>query len=102
MVQELADLLGARMACTRPLVENNWFDAKHQIGLSGRTVKPKLLICVGVSGAVQTVAGMKGSDLIIAINSDPQAPIFDVANYGFVGDLYEIIPRLTKMIREAR
>lgn len=102
MVQELADLLGARMACTRPLVENNWFDAKHQIGLSGRTVKPKLLICVGVSGAVQTVAGMKGSDLIIAINTDPKAPIFDVANYGFVGDLYEIVPRLTKMIREAR
>lgn len=99
MVQELADLLGARMACTRPLVENNWFDAKHQIGLSGRTVKPKLLICIGVSGAVQTVAGMKGSDLIIAINSDPQAPIFDVAHFGYVGDLYEIVPMLIEKIR---
>lgn len=99
MVQELADLLGARMACTRPLVENNWFDSKHQIGLSGRTVKPKLLICIGVSGAVQTVAGMKGSDLIIAINSDPDAPIFDVAHYGYVGDLYEIVPRLIAKIK---
>ncbi len=102
MVQELANLLGARMACTRPLVENNWFDAKHQIGLSGRTVKPKLLICIGVSGAVQTVAGMKGSDLIIAINSDPQAPIFDVAHYGYVGDLYEIVPKLIEKIKTTR
>ena len=99
MVEEFANLIGARMACTRPLVENNWFDAKHQIGLSGRTVKPKLLVCVGVSGAVQTVAGMKGSELIVAINSDPEAPIFDVAHYGFVGDLYEIIPALVSQIR---
>ncbi|MBQ7643421.1 MAG: electron transfer flavoprotein subunit alpha/FixB family protein [Spirochaetales bacterium] len=102
MVQELSELLGARMACTRPLVENNWFDAKHQIGLSGRTVKPKLLICIGVSGAVQTVAGMKGSDLIIAINNDPQAPIFDVAHYGYVGDLYEIVPKLIEKIKTTR
>ncbi|MBO4409511.1 MAG: electron transfer flavoprotein subunit alpha/FixB family protein [Spirochaetales bacterium] len=102
MVQEFASLIGARMACTRPLVENNWFDAKHQIGLSGRTVKPKLLVCVGVSGAVQTVAGMKGSDLIVAINSDPTAPIFDVAHYGFVGDLYEIIPMLIERIKGGR
>ena len=102
MVQEFANLIGARMACTRPLVENNWFDAKHQIGLSGRTVKPKLLVCVGVSGAVQTVAGMKGSDLIVAINSDPEAPIFDVAHYGFVGDLYEIIPMLIERIKGGR
>ncbi len=100
MVQELADLLGARIACTRPLVENNWFDAKHQIGLSGRTVKPKLLICIGVSGAVQTVAGMKGSELIIAINNDPKASIFDVANYGLIGDLYEIVPMLIRKIRK--
>ena len=100
MIEEFASLIGARMACTRPLVENNWFDSKHQIGLSGRTVKPKLLICIGVSGAVQTVAGMKGSELIIAINSDSEAPIFDVAHYGYVGDLYEIIPRLIKRIKE--
>lgn len=98
LVQQLADRLGARMACTRPLVENNWFDAKHQIGLSGRTVKPKLLITVGVSGAVQTVAGMKGSACIVAINNDPAAPIFDVAHYGIVGDLYEVIPALLERI----
>ena len=94
LIEKLAEKLGAVMACTRPLVENNWFDAKHQIGLSGRTVKPKLLICIGVSGAVQTVAGMKGSECIIAINRDPDAPIFDVAHYGFVGDWNEIVPAL--------
>ena len=98
MVEKLAGALNAQMACTRPLVENSWFDAKHQIGLSGRTVKPKLLICIGVSGAIQTVAGMKGSECIIAINSDPKAPIFDVANYGIVGDLYEVIPLLLKKL----
>ena len=94
LIEQLAEKLGAVMACTRPLVENNWFDAKHQIGLSGRTVKPKLLISIGVSGAVQTVAGMKGSECIIAVNKDPNAPIFDVAHYGFVGDWNEIIPAL--------
>lgn len=94
LIEKLAEKLGAVMACTRPLVENNWFDAKHQIGLSGRTVKPKLLISIGVSGAVQTVAGMKGSECIIAVNKDPDAPIFDVAHYGFVGDWNEIIPAL--------
>lgn len=103
MIERLSSLLGARMACTRPLVENGWFDAKSQIGLSGRTVKPKLLVTIGVSGAVQTVAGMKGSETIIAINSDGNAPIFDTAHYGFVGDLYEIVPALIEMLeKEAR
>lgn len=94
LIERLAEKLGAVMACTRPLVENGWFDAKHQIGLSGRTVKPKLLISIGVSGAVQTVAGLKGSECIVAVNKDPNAPIFDVAHYGFVGDWNEIIPAL--------
>lgn len=98
MVEKLANALGATIACTRPLVENGWFDARHQIGLSGRTVKPKLLICLGVSGAIQTVAGMKGSDCIIAVNNDPQASIFDVATCGFVGDLYEIVPMLLERL----
>lgn len=98
MIKGLADAIGAQMACTRPLVENHWFDSRQQIGLSGRTVKPKLLICIGVSGAVQTVAGIKGSDCIIAINSDPEAPIFNVASYGFVGDLYQILPLLLKKL----
>lgn len=102
MAKELCDLLGGIMACTRPLAEENIFDAKHQIGLSGRTVKPKLIICLGISGAVQFAAGMKSSDCIIAINSDKNAPIFDVAHYGIVGDLNEIVPTLIEKIKEDR
>ena len=99
MAKELADLLGGVVACTRPLVESNVFDAKHQIGLSGRTVKPKLIITLGISGAVQFAAGMKGADCIVAINSDPAAPIFDVAHYCVVGDVNEILPRLIDNIK---
>ena len=97
--KELADALGGVLACTRPLVEDNIFDAKHQVGLSGRTVKPKLIFCLGISGAVQFSAGMKGSDCIIAINSDPQAPIFDVAHYCVVGDVAQILPKLLQKIK---
>ena len=99
MAKELADALGGVVACTRPLVEENIFDAKHQIGLSGRTVKPKLIICLGISGAVQFAAGMKSSDCIVAINTDKNAPIFDVAHYGIVGDLNEIVPLLLEKIK---
>lgn len=102
MIQELADALGAVVACSRPMVENGMFDAKHQIGLSGKTVKPKLIITLGISGTVQFASGMKNSDCIIAINTDPHAPIFDVANYGVVGDLYKIVPELIKMIKEEK
>ena len=97
--QELADLLGGMVACSRPLVEGNIFDAKRQIGLSGRTVKPKLIITLGISGAVQFAAGMKGSDCIVAINKDPNAPIFDVAHYCVVGDAEQIVPKLIDKIR---
>ena len=97
--KELADLLGGVVACTRPLVEGNIFDAKHQIGLSGRTVKPKLIITLGISGAVQFAAGMKGSECIVAINSDPSAPIFDVAHYCIVGDVNLIVPKLIEKIK---
>ena len=97
---ELADLLGATLACTRPLVEANVLDAKHQIGLSGRTVKPKFIICLGISGSVQFAAGMKSSDVIVAINTDSTAPIFDVAHYGVVGDVNEIVPKLISKIKE--
>ncbi len=97
---ELADLLGGVVACTRPLVENNIYDAKHQIGLSGRTVKPKFIICLGISGAVQFAAGMKSSDCIVAINSDKNASIFDIAHYAIVGDVNEIIPGLISKIKE--
>ena len=99
---ELAGLLGGVVACTRPMVESNIYDAKHQIGLSGRTVKPKLIICLGISGAVQFAAGMKSSDMIIAVNSDKNAPIFDVAHYCVVGDLTEILPKWIENIKGAK
>ena len=99
MAKELADLLGGVVACTRPLVEGNIYDAKHQIGLSGRTVKPKLIFTLGISGAVQFAAGMKSSDCIVAINSDPAAPIFDVAHYCVVGDVNLIVPKLIARIK---
>ena len=99
LLQELADLLGGQLACTRPLAERGWMDARRQIGLSGRTVRPKLIITAGISGSVQFAAGMNNADLIVSINSDPHAPIFKVAHIGIVGDLYEIIPALTAKIR---
>ncbi|PJI09505.1 MULTISPECIES: electron transfer flavoprotein subunit alpha [Clostridium] len=100
MVYELADLLGARVAGTRPLVEAGWIDAKTQIGLSGRTVKPKLIIVLGISGAVQFTAGMNSSEYIFAINKDEKAPIFSVSHYGIVGDLYDIVPKLIEKIKQ--
>ncbi|HWQ29584.1 MAG TPA: electron transfer flavoprotein subunit alpha [Negativicutes bacterium] len=99
MARELAGLLGARIAGTRPLVEMGFINPKQQIGLSGRTVKPKLIITLGISGAIQFIAGMNGSERIFAINCDSGAPIFNVAHYGIVGDVYEIVPRLVEKIR---
>ncbi|MBQ5389294.1 MAG: FAD-binding protein [Clostridia bacterium] len=102
MAKELADALGGVLACTRPLAEENIMDAKHQIGLSGRTVKPKFILCLGISGAVQFSAGMKSSDCIVAVNTDKTAPIFDVAHYGIVGDVNEILPMLLTKVKEAQ
>ena len=102
MLEELAGLLGGMVASTRAVVEAGWLDAKRQIGLSGRTVKPKLIITCGVSGAIQFVAGMDGSETIVAINSDPKASIFKVAHVGLVGDLYAIVPALIAGIREKK
>ncbi len=102
LANELAELLGGVVACSRPLVEGNLFDAKRQIGLSGRTVNAKFIICLGISGAVQFTAGMKSSECIVAINSDKSAPIFDVAHYAVVGDVNEIVPRLIAKIKEAQ
>lgn len=105
MVKELADLLNGQVAGTRPLVEAGWIDAKRQIGLSGRTVKPKLIITIGISGAVQFVAGMNNSSCIISINNDENAPIFNVAHYAVIGDIYKIVPKLIediKSIKEAQ
>jgi electron transfer flavoprotein alpha subunit len=103
MVERLAQLLNGKVAATRPMIEAGWVDARQQIGLSGRTVKPRLIITCGVSGAIQFVAGMNNSDCIVAINSDPKATIFNVAHYGIIGDIYEILPALIQRLegREA-
>ena len=100
MIKELAHLLGGDWATTRPLVEKGWNTNDRQIGLSGRTVRPRLIITCGVSGAIQFTACMNGSDHIVAINTDPNAPIFDVAHIAIVGDLYEIVPALIRKLRE--
>ncbi len=99
MINELATALGGQVACTRPLIEAGWGDPKKQIGLSGRTVRPKLIITCAVSGSVQFKAGMSNSDVIIAIDEDPKAAIFDVAHYGIVGDIYQVIPSLLEKIK---
>lgn len=101
LLRQLADALGGEVACTRPLVEAGWMDSKRQIGLSGRTVRPRLIVTCGVSGSVQFVAGMNHAGQIVAINRDPKADIFKVANYGLVGDLYQIVPDLIGRIRTA-
>ena len=99
LLEDLADALGGMVAGTRPLIESGLLDPRRQIGLSGRTVKPKVLITCGVSGSVQFVAGMKGSELIYAINTDIEAPIFQVAHYRLVGDLFEIIPQCIAQLK---
>ncbi len=99
MINELAAALGGQVACTRPLIEAGWGDPKKQIGLSGRTVRPKLIITCAVSGSVQFKAGMSNSDVIIAIDEDPKAAIFDVAHYGIVGDIYQVVPSLLEKIK---
>lgn len=102
MIRELANLIGAQVATTRPLVEAGWSDPLKQIGLSGRTVKPKLIITCGVSGSIQFRAGMSGSDMIVAINTDENAPIFNVAHVAIVADLYSFIPALVDVIKAGR
>ncbi|MDR0931897.1 MAG: FAD-binding protein [Victivallales bacterium] len=99
MLEELAGLLGGKLASTRSLIEAGWVNPRCQIGLSGRTVKPKLIITCGVSGAIQFVAGMSGSELIVAINTDPNAAIFKSAHIGIHGDLYKIVPQLIEKIK---
>ena len=102
MLQELAGLLNGRLASTRAVVEAGWIDARNQIWLSGRTVKPKLIITCGVSGAIQFVAGMNSAETIIAINTDENAPIFKVAHIGIRGDLYKIVPGLIEQIKQQK
>ena len=100
MVRELAALLGGDWAVSRPLVEKGWAGNDRQIGLSGRTVRPRLIITCGVSGAIQFTACMNGSDHIVSINTDPQAPIFQTAHVAIVGDLYEVVPGLIRQLKE--
>ena len=102
LVHQLADLLDAQIGCTRPIIEAGWLDAKKQIGLSGRTVKPRLIITLGISGSVQFAAGMNGSEYIFAINKDEKASIFNIAHYGIVGDINEIVPQLIEQINMAK
>lgn len=99
LLQELADELGGVVGASRPLIDSGWISYAHQVGQSGRTVRPKLYIAAGISGALQHKVGMQNSDFIIAINNDPNAPIFDVADVGIVGDLYQVIPEMLKQIR---
>ncbi|MBX9972166.1 electron transfer flavoprotein subunit alpha/FixB family protein [Cytobacillus firmus] len=102
LIHELADAIGATVGGTRDVVEAGWLPHEQQVGQTGETITPKIYFAIGISGAIQHVVGMKNSEFIIAINKDPDAPIFDVATYGIVGDALEIVPKLIKELKEAR
>ncbi len=102
LAEELAKLLGGVVAGSRPVIDSGWLPKDRQVGISGKTVKPKLYLALGISGAFQHVMGMKDSELIIAINKDPEAPIFGVAHFGIVGDIFEVVPALIEKLQKLK